>query len=279
MRILVTGGAGFIGSHLLKRLDSENYDVVVLDDLSTGKLRNIPSRMEFIEGSVTNYNTCVITTQGVDIVIHLAALISIDESMKYPDKYQDVNCRGTQYVLQASKYNSVKRFIFVSSAACYDQKSVYARTKLIGEQYCRESNINSICLRLFNVYGEGQRKEYAGVIHQFMECKEKGVPPIIYGDGTQTRDFIYIDDVVDGIMQSLYGFNCGEFYDIGTGIGTSINKLTELICRDTNPIYEAKRGSEIEQSRAMFIKPGFIAKTSLTVGLRYLVLDKSQHKH
>ena len=271
MKILVTGGAGFIGSHLLKRLNPDYHGVLVLDNLSTGNLHNVPLYANFLRGDITDYNTCLRATENIETVIHMAAAISVPESMIYPEKYEYVNSRGTENMLYASKFNKIKRFIFISSAACYFPKSIYAKTKLKGEEYCKKSGLNAICLRVFNVYGKGQRMEYAGVISKFLECRKNNTPPIIYGDGSKTRDFIYVDDVADCIVKSLYGFDGGGFYDVGTGVGTSINELARMICGDVQPIYEADRPEEVAHSKAMFIKSDFKAKMLLKDGVDILL--------
>ena len=271
MKVLVTGGAGFIGSHLLKRLNPDYFNVLVLDDLSTGKLSNVPLHANFLRGNITDYNVCLKATENIETVIHLAALISVTESMIYPEKYEYVNSRGTENMLYASKFNKVKRFIFISSAACYFPKSIYALTKLKGEELCQKSGLNAICMRVFNVYGPGQKKEYAGVISKFIECRKNHTPPVIYGDGSKTRDFIYVDDVVGAITKSLYGFDSGGFYDVGTGIGTSINELAKMICGDVQPIYDDDRPEEVAHSKATFIKSDFKAKTLLKDGMDILL--------
>ncbi|MEM2217928.1 MAG: NAD-dependent epimerase/dehydratase family protein, partial [Thermofilaceae archaeon] len=214
MQVLVTGGAGFIGSHLVRRLTAEGFQVTVLDNLSSGNLGNLScfsEKVNFVEGDVRNPDVVEESANGAEAIVHLAALIDVAESIKKPRLYVDVNVSGTLNVLEAAKKAEV--FVFASSAAVYGEPlslpieelhplaplSPYGATKVAGEAlvqaYARIRGFRPVILRIFNVYGPKQSKAYADVVLEFTKRVLKDEPPIIYGDGEQTRDFIYVDDV------------------------------------------------------------------------------------
>ena len=222
LRVLVSGGAGFIGSHLVKTLVRAGYQVKVLDNLSTGSINNLSdllNAIEFVNGDVRDYNVVERAIRGVDAVVHLAALIDVAESVKKPDLYFYVNVKGTYNVAKASKNVSI--LVFASSSAVYGEpirvpisedhplmpRSPYAASKVSGEAFVNafaaQYGFRSIVLRFFNVYGPKQSRAYAGVISEFIRRVSKGEPLIIFGDGEQTRDFVHVSDIVNAIMISL----------------------------------------------------------------------------
>lgn len=224
MKYLVTGGAGFIGSHIVARLLKEGHSVVVLDNFSSGKKENLSftsqlptPNYKLIEGDIRDKPTCEKACQNIDYVLHQAALRSVPKSMKDPQGYNEVNINGTLNMLQAASKAKVKRFVLASSSSVYGDIdkfpekedffpqpiSPYALTKLTGEYYCRifsaHFNLETVCLRYFNVFGPRQAldDEYAVVIPKFIHCILHDEPPPIFGTGKQSRDFTYIDNVVE----------------------------------------------------------------------------------
>ena len=256
MNVLVTGGAGFIGSHLVDKLVSGGVCVKVLDNLSTGSLNNISrhlnsGKVEFIEGDLRDLAILKNAVKGVSQVVHLAAIISVTFSTDNPAVTYDVNTSGTLNLLQASAEAGVKRFVFVSSCAVYGEPvflpvteshptnpiSPYADSKLKAEKHCldfdQKSCLEPVVLRFFNVYGPRQGlNDYSGVITKFLDNIKHCKPLVIYGDGLQTRDFVNVSDVVDSIVASIQSSKAaGEIIHIGTGKPTSINKLTETLSK------------------------------------------------
>ena len=253
-RVLVTGGAGFIGSHLLDELVKEGFEVTVLDNFSTGRIENIRHHLEkekirFIEGDVRDRRDVEEALEGVDAVFHLAAITSVPYSIKHPEITYEVNINGTKNLLEACLHKDIERLIYLSTCAVYgepeylpvDEKhptnpiSPYAESKLKAEQACMEFqeaySLKTTVLRPFNIYGSRQRNDwYGGVIANFIERLREGKPPLIYGDGKQTRDFIYIDDAVRAFMTALNNDDAvGRTFNIATGIPTSINRLAQLL--------------------------------------------------
>lgn len=274
-RVLVTGGAGFIGSHLVDRLVSEGCKVVVLDDLSSGTLENIRSHLsngnvQFLEGDICNSETVERAVKDVDLVCHLAALVNVPYSVREPLFSHEVNATGTLNLLRASVKCGVERFVYLSTCAVYGEAkylpideahptspiSPYAASKLAAEHYCKAFEqtygLKTVILRMFNVYGPRQRD---GVIAQFIQHMKKGNPPIIYGDGGQTRDFLYIQDAVDAIMLAMNHNNAvGQVFNIGTGKATTINELAQYLLRifgmEVKPLREEPRIGDVRQSFA-----------------------------
>lgn len=227
MKALVTGGAGFIGSHIVERLLKDGHSVVVLDNFSSGKPENLSfvsrysptaNRWTLIKGDIRDYPTCLKACEGVEVVFHQAALRSVPKSMNNPYEYNEVNITGTLNMLKAATNSgTVKRFVFASSSSIYGDTSQfpeketalpllispYALTKLAGEYYCRifseNFGLETVSLRYFNVYGPRQAldDEYAVVIPKFIYCILNNEPPPIFGNGRQSRDFTYIDNVVE----------------------------------------------------------------------------------
>jgi len=245
-RILVTGGAGFIGSHIADALVSDN-EVVILDDLSTGSLDNVPSEAEFVEGDVRDREAMSAVMEGVDIVFHHAAIVSVEQSVEDPELTHDVTTRATIQLLEFARRESA-RVILASSAAVYGQPesvpitetdqteptSPYGLAKLHADQYVRLYaelyNVEAIPLRYFNVYGPRQTAgDYSGVISIFLEQAQAGGPITVHGDGTQTRDFVHVSDVVQANLLAATEGTPGTAYNIGTGETISILELAETI--------------------------------------------------
>jgi UDP-glucose 4-epimerase len=245
-RILVTGGAGFIGSHIADALVSDN-EVVILDDLSTGLLDNVPAEAEFIEGDVRDREVMSDVMEGVDIVFHHAAIVSVQQSVEDPELTHDVTTRATIQLLELARRESA-RVIFASSAAVYGHPesvpiaetdstgptSPYGLAKLNADQYVRLYadlyDVEAIPLRYFNVYGPRQTAgDYSGVISIFLDQARSGSPITVHGDGSQTRDFIHVSDVVEANVRAAVQGVPGRAYNIGTGESISIVELAETI--------------------------------------------------
>jgi nucleoside-diphosphate-sugar epimerase len=247
-KVLVTGGAGFIGSHVTEKLVELGAQVSVLDNLSTGSLDNlinVKNKITFIKGNIENPQDCIIATKDIEIIFHLAAFISVPGSMANPQACMKTNVDGTFNLLESAKLNNVQRFVLSSSSAVYGQKqgickeddecqptSVYGYSKLINEQYCKMYsnlfNINTVCLRYFNVFGDRQNPnaQYAAVVAKFTDNMQHNLPLEIYGTGEQTRDFIHVDKVVEAnlLLAMLPSTQImGQSFNIATG--TSINLL------------------------------------------------------
>lgn len=255
--VLVTGGAGFIGSHIVDKLMEDGHMVTVIDNLKTGSLKNIDRHtrnpnLTFINGDIQDKVQVNKVLKDVDVVFHEAALASVTLSVKDPILTDQVNVEGTLNLLRASCDQNVKRFIYASSAAVYGKTksrckkeddslnptSPYGVSKLAAEKYVqvfqRLYGIETVCLRYFNVYGPRQRVDvhgsYGGVISIFINRILKDMPPIINGDGEQTRDFVYIHDVVKAnILAMNTEKGTGEAFNVATGKGASINKVAETL--------------------------------------------------
>lgn len=254
MKYLITGGAGFIGSHIAEALINAGNEVRVLDNLSTGNcenLSNIRSRIEFIRGDIRDFDACLYAAEGCDGVFHQAALVSVFDSIERPRDNHDINNTGTMNVLEAARENNCKRIVYASSAAIYGNNPIlpktecmlpeplspYGSVKIGGEHYlqayAQQFGIDCIALRYFNVYGPRQdpKSMYSGVISKFVDCAKLGITPTIFGDGMQTRDFIYVDDIVQANVKAMtvpikFPFlNC----NIATGIETSLLDVVEAL--------------------------------------------------
>ena len=297
--ILVTGGAGFIGSHLVKGLVKRGYSVRVLDNFSTGSIENIEevkNKIDLIEGDVRDYETVKRALQGAEAVVHLAALISVSESIEKPDLYFEVNVRGTYNVSKAFEGNG--GLVFISSSAVYgdplyvpidedhplNPKSPYGASKAAGESFVKAfSELNGyrpIILRLFNVYGPGQSKAYAGVITEFISRVSMGERPAIFGDGDQTRDFVHVSDVIEAIASALEREKARGTYNIGSGREVRINDLARLVLKafgkeEMSPIHAPPRAGDIRRSTADIKKAmedfGFQPRVELEKGIGDLV--------
>lgn len=256
-RILVTGGAGFIGSHIVDKLVKKEFEVTVLDNLDTGHIENIKSHLgkqdfHFIKGDIRDFSLVKEIMKDVDAVFHEAALASVTLSVQNPILSNDVNATGTLNLLKASSDSDVKRFIYASSAAVYgdtrtsekredmstNPRSPYGISKLAAENYVKIFHklygLETVSLRYFNVYGPRQRFDlqcaYGGVITIFTNRLLRNMSPVIFGDGEQTRDFVYIGDVVEANMLALEREDvAGEFFNIGTGLNVSVNQIAETL--------------------------------------------------
>ena len=274
-RVLVTGGAGFIGSHLVDRLVDEGCQVVVLDDLSSGSLENIrhhlnSGNVRFYEADVRSSEAVLKAVKGVDFVCHLAALVSVPYSVQEPLLTHEVNATGTLNLLSASLKCGVEEFLYLSTCAVYGEAkylpideahptnpiSPYAASKLAAEHYCEAFHeaygLRTVILRAFNVYGPRQS---AGVVAQFIQRFKDGYPPIIYGDGRQTRDFLYVQDAVDAILLAMNNNDVvGRVFNIGTGKAIAINDLARLLIllsgMELEPIYEEPMTGDVSHSCA-----------------------------
>ncbi len=296
MRILVTGGAGFIGSHLVEKLLSEGHEVIVLDNLSSGSLKNLSKIKEdifFVKGDVRCSRDVEKAVREAECVVHLAALISVEESFKKPLTYNEVNSTGTLVLLKASEHFGVDKFVLISSCAVYGDPlevpvredhplrpaSPYAVSKVAAEGYTRTFvDLHPVILRLFNVYGPRQSLAYAGVITKFAERMLRGDLPIIYGDGEQTRDFVHVSDVVQAIVLSLETKETGTF-NVGTGEEISVNSLCEIMIEllrfSRRPMHGPARQGDVRRSCADISRAGEVLgyepKVRLKDGLRELL--------
>jgi UDP-glucose 4-epimerase len=277
MRYLVTGGAGFIGSHICDRLLAEGHQVRILDNFSTGKHENIPTsdHVEVIEGDVGDYDTVRTAMQDIDMVFHEAAIASVPETVGNPLASERVNYRGTLNILEAARHAGVQRVMFACSAAVYGdlpelpkQESMpvrplspYAVDKLASEQACQMYTylygLETVSLRYFNVFGPRQdpSSPYSGVISIFTDYINQGKQPTIYGDGEQTRDFVYVSDVVEAnILASTSPSAAGKAFNVATSGKLSINGLLKTICdikgAPFEPDYRPGREGDIRHSRA-----------------------------
>ena len=271
MKAIITGGAGFIGSNLAEVLSRDN-EVIIVDDLSTGNEANIRGlEIELVKGSVTDLDLLRKIFEGADYVFHQAAIPSVPRSIKDPVSTNEANVTGTLKVLIAARDCSVKKVIFASSSSAYGDTpelpkredmnpnplSPYAVTKLIGEFYCNVFDevydLKTVALRYFNVYGPKQdpHSDYAAVIPKFIKRIQEGKPPIIYGDGNQTRDFTSVDDVVSANILAAESDAKGV-YNVATGKRITINELANVIMaimgRDLDPIHEKPREGDVLHS-------------------------------
>jgi UDP-glucose 4-epimerase len=254
MRILVTGGAGFIGAHLANRLHGEGHLVRVLDDLSSGDPQSLAAGINLTRGDVRDVPKLWSLLQGVDIVYHLAALVSVPASVLYPREYNDVNVGGTVALLEACRDVGVRRVLFASSATVYGDQKVkpvgedlpphpavpYAVSKLAAERYLftigKLEGFETVALRVFNAYGPGQPlpPAHAPVIPLFMHQILGGGSVVVFGDGSQTRDFVYIDDVVDALVSAAAANGVDQqVINVGSGEETSLGQLIERISATT----------------------------------------------
>jgi nucleoside-diphosphate-sugar epimerase len=277
MLFLVTGGAGFIGSHITDRLLADGHTVRILDNFSTGKRENIPASpsVSIIEGDVADPATVHSAMRGVDRVFHEAAIASVPETVGNPLGSARVNYLGTLNVLESARQAGVKRVLFACSAAVYGDLpdlpktedmplrplSPYAVDKLASEHACQVYTqlygLEAVALRYFNVFGPRQDPDspYSGVISIFTDCLRNKRQPCIYGDGEQTRDFVYVADVVEANMRAMYSPRApGRCYNIATGSTITINELLRTLCRlqgqPFDPEWLPGRDGDIRHSRA-----------------------------
>lgn len=299
MRCVVTGGAGFIGSHLVDRLRADGHEVVVVDNLATGRRENLSAhagdaKVSFVEADVATADLDPIFT-GADWVFHLAALADIVPSVENPRAYHVANVDGTLAVLEAARRAKVQHLVYTASSSCYGIPSLYptpesspiapeypyALTKWLGEEmvrfWGRLYRLPITCLRLFNVYGPRSRTSgtYGAVFGVFLAQKLAGKPFTVVGDGTQSRDFTFVTDVVDAFVRAAHAKGEGAVYNVGTGKPNSINRLVELL---GGPIvHVAKRPGEPDCTHADASKIaaalGWSAKVSFEEGVATMVAN------
>jgi len=306
MKIIVTGGAGFVGSHLTELLIKNGHFPIIIDNLNTGKFSYIKKfvdegKADFIKLDIRNFSK-LMKLPKCSAVIHLAAIASVVESIDNPSFVNDVNVNGTLNMLEFCRKKKIKKFIFTSSAAIfgnYESKitestptvptTVYGSSKLTGEQYCRIYSelfgITAIILRPFNIYGQRQNDTYAGVITKFLTRLSKNKPPIIFGAGKQTRDFIHVHDVARAFFLALrYNKTKFDVFNLGTGKSTPINTLARYFLNNTKnhsmkPIYrKAIPGIIIYNSmNNTKLKKGLelIPSISLKEGISDLIINNS----
>src|SRR5262245_31599185 len=275
---LVTGGCGFLGSHLVEGLLAGGHSVCVLDDLSTGRrenLRAVWERVHFLRGSVTDPGQVHDAVAGVEWVFHLAALPSVQRSFEDPLGTHAVCATGTLQVLEAAYRAGVRRVVYAASSSAYGDApgivrresdpcrplSPFASAKLAGEHYCscyhRAHRLETVCLRLFNVFGPRQDADSpsTGVVARFVAALHRGERPVIHGDGRQTRDFTYVDNAVEAFLLAARSSAApGNHYNVGTGRRVSVRQLlrelSRLLGRDIRPVYAARRAGDVQGSQA-----------------------------
>ena len=273
MKYVVTGGAGFIGSHITKNLVERGDVVTVIDNMNTGKEKNLElvrDEINFIKGDILDVDLLDGITKDVDGVFHQAALASVQDSFDEPDKYYNVNVNGTENILKLSKKYGFK-VVYASSSSVYgnpiripikesDEKNPinpYAETKLKKEGLAIEYSkmgVNVIGLRYFNVFGKGQSKEYAGVLKLFLERIRDKLPPKINGDGTQFRDFVHVSDVVNANLMSMDSDITHEFFNVGTNTAITIIDLAKTMIEysglNIEPIFGPALDGDVHKTRA-----------------------------
>jgi len=298
-KFLVTGGAGFIGSNIVDALVRDGNKLRVLDDFSSGKRENLSgalNKIELLEGDIRDKAIVAKAVLGVDYILHQAALRSVPKSMTNPHFYNDVNITGTLNILSAAKEAKVKRVVFASSSSIYGETdklpetedlyplliSPYALTKLAGEFYCRifssSSKLEAVSLRYFNVFGPRQslENEYAVVIPKFINCMLKGEQPPVHGDGRQTRDFTYIDNVVQANLKAATAKKAsGEVFNIACGKAYSvldiISAVNKILKKSIKPKFTPPRPGDVKDTLADISKAkrilGFDPKIGFEEGM------------
>jgi UDP-glucose 4-epimerase len=306
-KLLVTGGAGFIGSHLVDALVATGRPVRVLDDLRTGSLENLHAslkKVEFIQGSITDPTVLQRASEGVEVVFHLAALPSVQRSVEDPRASHDVCASGTLNVLEAARAAKARRVVYAASSSAYGETpgavrvetdavapmSPYAVAKLAGEYYCRcftrLYGLETVCLRFFNIFGPRQNpwSPYSGVIAQFIARLCAGEPPTLFGDGLQSRDFTYVANAVDAMLKAATAAKAsGNVYNIGNGgtvdLLTLVAELNRLLGKDLKAIHAAPRSGDVRHSQADISRArrdlGYDPKVAFADGLR-LTLEAFQ---
>ena len=273
MNLIVTGGAGFIGSHLTKYLIKKGHNVCVIDNLRRGSLDNlkeIQDKIDFQEIDILDYNTMQSVAKNTDGIFHQAALGSVSQSFKEPEEYHRVNAIGTENILKLAKEFGFK-VVYASSSSVYGNQNKfpikedtekkplnpYGQSKLEAEQFAQKyanQRVKVIGLRYFNVFGIGQNPNYAGVIPKFIEQLVQHKPPIIYGDGNQVRSFTFVDDVVEANVLAFESKIEYAFLNIATSLTTSVKELADVMIRlsglSIKPIFDKPREGDIEKSQA-----------------------------
>ena len=298
MKILITGGAGFIGKYLVKYLLEKGENVSILDNFSNSDKKSTilfeKNGVKIFEGDITNFDDVSKATKDQEIVIHLAAKISVLESIKNPAETFRINVNGTKNLLTICKNNNIKKVIIASSAAVYGEGekgiklkeetkkkpiSPYGESKMKMEEEIKKNNeMNCIILRFFNIYGVGQTSEYAGVITKFLEKIKKNQSLTITGDGTQIRDFVSISDVICSINDAI-GYNKSGIFNIASGNKITINELANLMIELSGKKLDIKnmadKQGEIKYSQANILlakqKLGYVSKINLKEGIKKLL--------
>lgn len=278
MKYLVTGGAGFIGSNIVAELVSRGETVRILDDFSTGRMENISrikGKIELIKGDIRDFDAVARSMSGVDVVFHQAAIPSVELSIADPVGSSEVNISGTINLLEAARVAGIKRFVFASSSAVYgdladlpkteqsELKSLspYAAAKLVGEDYCRIYyelyGLETVVLRYFNVFGSNQNpaSDYAAVIPKFVNVLLTAGQPVIFGDGQQSRDFVYVDNVISAnLLASEAPDVAGKVYNVAGGVRFTLfdllEVLKELLGVDVEPAFKPEKQGDIRHSGA-----------------------------
>lgn len=302
MKYLVTGGAGFIGSHIVEELVKKGEEVVVIDNLFTGKLDNIRpflSKVKFVKADIRDFDTIKNEFKGIDFVLHQAALRSVPASLKDPIAYNEVNINGLFNVLEASRINDVKKVVFASSSSVYGDAeklplkesflpkpiSPYAITKLAGEHYMnffyKAYGLKTLSLRYFNVFGPRQdpNSEYSAVIPLFIKAVASGKSPIIFGDGSQSRDFTFVKNNVYANLLACEKENATGVFNIAAGKTVTVNELLEkinqLLGKSIKGNYTAERKGDVKHTLASTTKAkknlGFKVTASFDKGLKETV--------
>ena len=273
MKYVITGGAGFIGSHITEKLVERGDTTTVIDNMNTGKEENLESvrdKINFVKGDILDIDLLENITKDVDGVFHQAALASVQDSFDQPDEYHNVNVNGTENILKLAKKYGFK-VVYASSSSVYgdpiripikesDEKNPinpYAETKLKKEELAikySKMGVNVIGLRYFNVFGKGQSKEYAGVLKLFLERIRDKLPPKINGDGTQFRDFVHVGDVVNANIMSMDSDITHEFFNVGTNTAITIIDLAKTMIEysglNIEPIFGPALDGDVHKTRA-----------------------------
>lgn len=300
---LITGGTGFIGSHIAHLLVENGQKVFVFDNLSTGNLKNledIKQNITFIQGDTTNKNDLEKLPKNIDYILHLAAQISVPQSVENPEETFFINTQGTVNILEFAKSIKAKKVVLSSSAAIYGDKTIppckedaapacqspYALSKLQGEELLKMYNLlyslPTVCLRYFNVFGPRQNPNsaYAAVIAKFVDCFIKKQPLTVFGDGKQTRDFIFVKDIARANIFAAQNLDKGEVYNIATGKHYTLLELIEILSTlfgyTPEIIFNPERAGDIKESFADTSKisaTGFKANYNLEQGLKEMLKD------
>lgn len=299
--IVITGGCGFIGSNIAEYLSNDN-NVTIIDNLSTGKKENIKgTNATFVKGDINDSNLLSEIFKDIDYVFHLAAIPSVPRSVKDPITTNNANINGTLNILSVAKNTEVKKIIYSSSSSVYGDTptlpkkenmkpcplSPYAVSKLTGEYYCKVFTecygLKTVSLRYFNVYGPRQdpNSEYAAVVPKFIKLVSNGKPPVVYGDGSQTRDFTYVGDVVNANVLSAEHSDCTGVFNVAGGRRITINELADSIIKNhgsdggLSPVYECPRPGDILHSLADISKAktafGYEPEYDIKKGLKKVI--------
>ena len=291
MKYVVTGGAGFIGSHLTERLVKQGDVVTVIDNQNTGKIENLKSvskKINFVQNDIRDFEVLRSLMENVDGIFHQAAMASVQDSFRIPEKFHDVNVNGTENIFKIAKEFGIK-VVYASSSSVYGDTSIlpttesdekrpinpYAKTKFekdkLAEQYAK-NGLKVIGLRYFNVFGPRQSKEYAGVIKLFLDRIQQGLPPLVNGDGLQIRDFVYVDDAVNANILSMKSDIDFEFFNIGTGTTISILDLANMIIKFSGlkikPIHRPALSGDVRATQADITKVKTMLKWRPTISIQ-----------